>query len=90
MGFSGLGDTLEESTNEIENRACQVYLDKALFSILFVISARISLNAQTNSTKVFGEPFYKKAQNKNLVTKSGENLLFLKRIVSLGEVGVDY
>ena len=47
IGFSGLGDTLEESTNEIENRACQVYLNKALFSILFVISARISLNAQT-------------------------------------------
>ena len=46
-GFSGLEDTLEESTNEIENRACQVYLNKALFSILFVISARISLNAQT-------------------------------------------
>ncbi|MBQ6604457.1 MAG: hypothetical protein IIX17_02510 [Tidjanibacter sp.] len=45
--FSGLGDTLEESTNEIENRACQVYLNKALFSILFVISARISLNPQT-------------------------------------------
>ena len=62
IGFSGLGNTLVEGTNEIENRACQVYLNKALFSILFVISARISLNAQTNSTKVFGEPFYKKAQ----------------------------
>ena len=47
LSCSGLGDTLEEGTNEIENRACQVYLNKALFSILFVISLRIFLNPQT-------------------------------------------
>ena len=40
FGFSGLEATLEESTNEIENRACQVYLNKALFSILFVVTAK--------------------------------------------------
>ena len=59
MGFSGLGITLVEGTNEIENRACQVYLNKALFSILFVVAARQPLNPQTNSTKVFAELFTK-------------------------------
>ena len=47
LSFSGLGITLVEGTNEIETRACQVYLNKALFSILFVISLRIFLNPQT-------------------------------------------
>ena len=42
LGFSGLGDTLEESTNEIEIWVCRVYSNKTHISILFVITTSYS------------------------------------------------
>ena len=38
--FSGLGDTLEESTNEIEIWVCRVYSNKTHISILFVVTTK--------------------------------------------------
>ena len=76
----------------MENRDRQMSssLEYLPISIFYRNNYKLFLNPQTNSTKVFGEPFYKKARNKMLFTKRGKNLLFLKRIVSLCEVGVDY
>ncbi|MBR4037605.1 MAG: hypothetical protein IKJ02_03505, partial [Tidjanibacter sp.] len=40
LGFSGLGYTLEESTNEIEIWVCRVYSNKTHISILFVVTTK--------------------------------------------------
>ena len=73
-------------------------LEQTPYLFFVVITAKLSLNTQTNSTevfgsafykkrrKVFGEPFYKKARNPKLFTKKGQNTLSQQQgAITVGE-----